>query len=138
MSEKLRTNRLADGDDEAAVEQDVVRSREGVSNAPALIFVFLSLSDMDTYPDQRRRDAEYVMAVQSTAMATQNALLAAHADGLGACLMCAPLFCTETVTAELGVPPDWVPQSLITLGWPIAKAPDRGRVPVEDVTTICA
>ena len=32
------------------------------------------------------------MAVQSTAMAGQNLLLAAHALGLGACWMCAPCF----------------------------------------------
>jgi len=37
--------------------------------------------------------AERIMATQSVALAVQNLLLAAHDRGLGACWMCAPLFC---------------------------------------------
>ena len=66
-----------------------------------LIVVCVDPSEMDTYADQRRRDAEHLMAIQSTAMATQNLLLAAHAEGLGACIMCAPLFCGDSVVSVL-------------------------------------
>ena len=72
------------------------------------------------------------MAVQGTAMAGQNLLLAAHALGLGACWMCAPLFCPEVVAAELELPPDWQPQGLVTLGWP-AQTRRRGRKPLAEV-----
>jgi coenzyme F420-0:L-glutamate ligase / coenzyme F420-1:gamma-L-glutamate ligase len=133
MGERLRADRLADGDDPACIEQDVCRSRERITKAPAVVFVFLSMNCMDSYPDQRRCDAEYLMAVQSTAMATQNALLAAHEEGLGACVMCAPLFCPETVIAELGVPVDWRPQSVITIGWPAVPPRNRGRAPLAEV-----
>ena len=51
------------------------------------------------------------MAVQSTAMAVQNMLLLAHAEGLAACWMCAPLFCPDTVRAALDLPADWQPQA---------------------------
>src|ERR1700704_3659263 len=61
---------------------------------------------MAPYPDPRRAQAEYLMAVQSVAMAVQNLLLAAHAEGLGACWMCAPLFCGEAVRAALALPAD--------------------------------
>ena len=74
--------------------------------------------DMDTYADTRRTHAEYLMATQSVAMATQNLLLSAHALGLGACWMCAPLFVPETVRETLHLDADWEPQALITLGYP--------------------
>jgi F420 biosynthesis protein FbiB-like protein len=74
--------------------------------------------DMDRYPDARRSQSERMMAVQATAMAGQNLLLAAHAAGLGGCWMCAPLFCPETVAAVLALPADWEPQGIVTLGHP--------------------
>jgi nitroreductase len=58
------------------------------------------------------------MAKQSVAMAAQTLWLAAHAAGLGACWLCAPLFVPELVAKTLNLPPDWEPQSLLTLGWP--------------------
>ena len=49
--------------------------------APRRIAACLTLADMDRYPDARRAEAERLMAVQSTAMAVQNMLLLAHAEG---------------------------------------------------------
>lgn len=117
MGDRLRRDRLADGDPTGAIEQDVARSYARVTGAPAVIVVALDMSDMDRYPDDRQR-AEHTMAVQSTAMATQNLLLAAHAEGLGACWMCAPLFCPDVVIEALSLPKGWEPQAIITLGEP--------------------
>ncbi len=97
MGDRLRADRLADGDPNDAVEADVSRSQARITGAPAVVVACLTLADMDQYPDARRRQAEYLMAVQSVAMAVQNLLLAAQAEGLGACWMCAPLFCAEAV-----------------------------------------
>jgi nitroreductase len=69
------------------------------------------------------------MAVQGTAMAVQNLLLAAHVAGLGACWMGAPLFCPDTVGETLDLPADWEPQALITLGWP-AETRQKDRFPL--------
>jgi nitroreductase len=74
--------------------------------------------DMDSYPDAHRAEAEYMMAVQSVAMAAQSLWLAAHAAGLGACWLCAPLFVPHLVQQTLDLPADWQPQGLMTLGWP--------------------
>ena len=73
------------------------------------------------------------MAVQGVAMAVQNILLSAHTHGLGACWMCAPLFCQEEVGAALGVPEHWRAQALITLGTPASKGKPPNRRPVSDV-----
>jgi coenzyme F420-0:L-glutamate ligase / coenzyme F420-1:gamma-L-glutamate ligase len=132
MGERLRADRLADGDDPAVVAADVARSHARITGAPAVILVALDMRDMDRYPDRRQR-AEYLMAVQSAAMATQNLLLAAHAEGLGACWMCAPLFCPDTVAAALVLPQGWEAQALVTVGWPAGAGKPAMRKAVEEV-----
>ena len=134
MGELLRAARTADGDDPADIEGDVARSYNRIAGAAAAIVVFLTMEDMDTYPDERRSRAEELMAVQGAAMATQNLLVAAHAEGLGACWMCAPLFCQSEVGEALGVPPHWQAQALITLGYPASKGKPAARRPLADVT----
>ncbi len=123
MGRRLAADRRQDGDAPDAIARDVARSFARLTGAPALILVCLTLEHADNYPDPARRTAEFLMAVQGTAMATQNLLLAAHAEGLGACWMCAPLFCPDVVREALGLPVDWQPQGLITLG----VAADHGR-----------
>jgi F420 biosynthesis protein FbiB-like protein len=123
MAARLRADRLADGDSPEAVEADAARSQSRISAAPVVIGLCLTVAEMDRYPDERRARAEHLMAVQSVAMAAQNILLAAHANGLGACWLCAPLFCPDTVRETLNLPADWEPQALITLGYPA----DEGR-----------
>jgi coenzyme F420-0:L-glutamate ligase / coenzyme F420-1:gamma-L-glutamate ligase len=130
MGNRLRADLMADHAPQEVIEKDVSRSFSRISSAPALVMVCMTMSDMDTYPDQRRTAAERLMAVQSTALAVQNLLLAAHAEGLGACWMCAPLFCPDVVKAQLDLPLDWEPQALITLGYP-AEQKQSTRKPLE-------
>lgn len=127
MGERLRTSRSLDGDPIEAIEADVTRSYQRITQAPVVIVVFLTLEDMDVYSDKQRNHYEYIMAVQSTAMAVQNLLLSAHAAGLGACWMCAPLFCIDTVLTALQAPAHWKPQSIITMGYPVNKPLDKPR-----------
>jgi len=134
MGARLRADRRADGDPDDVIERDVARSFARITGAPAVIAVALTLAEMDSYPDPRRAAAEHLMAVQGTAAAIQNLLLAAHAEGLGAAWMCAPLFCPETVTEALALPADWQPQALITLGFPADAGRERPRRPLDDVT----
>lgn len=133
MGERLSADRRADGDDPGVVARDVERSFARISAAPVVILVSLAMAEMDRYPDARRREAERIMAIQSTAMAMQNLLLAAHALGLGAAVMCAPLFCGDTVAATLGLPAGWEPQGLVTLGLPA----DHGKPPVRRALAEC-
>lgn len=102
-------------------ERLVKSSIEQFTQAPTLFVVCLTMEDMGKYPDERRQEAEHIMAVQSVAAAIQNMLLAAHAEGLGACWFCAPLFCPETVKEVLEAPKDIEPQALITLGYPAER-----------------
>jgi F420 biosynthesis protein FbiB-like protein len=133
MGDRLQADRSKDGDDPELILQDVERSSARINGAPALIAVCLTLDDMDTYPDARRNEAEFLMAVQSTAMAAQILLLKAQAEGLGACWMCAPLFCAETVRKALDLPASWQPQGLILLGYPAEPGRVRERKPLGEI-----
>ena len=133
MGSRLCDDRRRDGDRDAAISDDVERSYRRIVGAAVVIVVALTVKPMDRYPDAARSRAEYLMAVQSTAMATQNLLLAAHAEGLGACWMCAPLFCQPDVRSVLGLTEDWEPQGLITLGHPASEPrPAKLRLAVRD------
>ncbi|NLF67027.1 MAG: nitroreductase family protein [Chloroflexi bacterium] len=132
MGDRLRADLEADGAPQEVIETDVRRSYQRMTGAPALVVVCLTMADMDLYPDERRQQNERTMAVQSTAMAGQNLLLAAHAVGLSGCWLCAPLFCPQVVRATLGLPSDWEPQGLITLGYP-AQERTKSRRPLEEV-----
>ncbi len=133
MGEQLRADRAADGDAAEVIEADVARSYSRITGGPAVIIICLSMSDMDKYPDKRRQEAEHTMAVQGTAMAAQNLMLAAHAEGLGACWLCAPLFAPDAVKDVLGLPRDWEPQGLLTLGYPDGPRKEKARKPLEMV-----
>jgi F420 biosynthesis protein FbiB-like protein len=130
MGERLRHDLTVDGAPQEVIEKDVRRSYDRITGAPVLIALCLSMIDMDVYPDEKRSLNEYLMAVQSTAMAGQNLLLAAHHAGLGACWMCAPLFVPDVLRAQLQLPDDWQPQALITLGYP-AESKEKTRHPLE-------
>ncbi|MCL4744404.1 MAG: nitroreductase family protein [Burkholderiaceae bacterium] len=134
MGERLRRDRHHDGDTEADIEADVERSYARITGAAAVIMVCLSMQDMDVYPDPVRRRNEHLMAVQSTAMAGQNLLLAAQAAGLGACWLCAPMFCPDTIREVLGLPAHWEPQGMVTLGYPANAGKLFVRRPLSEVT----
>jgi F420 biosynthesis protein FbiB-like protein len=130
MGARLRADRTTDGDDPADIERDVARSYTRLTGAPVLIIICLSMAEMDSYPDLRRARNEWLMAAQSTAMAAQNLLLLAHAEGLAACWVCAPLFVPDLVRDTLALSPDWEPQGLITLGR-AAEVREKSRMPID-------
>ncbi len=82
MGRRWRADLGADGVDAAVIERRVRISHTRISGAAALVAVSVSLEEMDDYPDRQRQEAEWMMAVQSTALACQNLLLAAQQFGL--------------------------------------------------------
>jgi F420 biosynthesis protein FbiB-like protein len=134
MGARLRADRARDGDDPADIEADARRSFKRITGAPCAVVVCLTMEDMDAYPDQRRDFAELQMAVQGAALATENLLLAAASEGLGACWMCAPLFCQDSVADALDLPAGWQAQGLITLGYPAGTGKEPRRRPLQELT----
>jgi coenzyme F420-0:L-glutamate ligase/coenzyme F420-1:gamma-L-glutamate ligase len=130
MGARLRRDLQADGMSPELIEADAGRSYARITNAPVVIVLCLSMVDMDVYADEKRSHNEYIMAVQSVAMAGQNILLAAHDVGLSACWMCAPLFCPDVVKGALSLPDDWQPQALLTMGY-AGETHEKTRKPLE-------
>ncbi|MCB0065359.1 MAG: nitroreductase family protein [Caldilineaceae bacterium] len=129
MGEQWRQDLTADNADPAFIERRVAISHARLTGAAALVIANVSMEEMDEYPDATRAEAEWLMAVQSVALACQNLLLAAHQHGLGACWMCAPLFVPTLVREVLELPQQWHPQALITLGYP-AETKEKDRAPL--------
>ena len=129
MGERWRADLAADGATAEVVERRVTTSHARLTGAPALIVPCVCMEEMDAYPDAVRSHAEWLMAVQSVALACQNLLLAAHDAGLGACWLCAPLFAPELVRDVLDLPAHWEPQAIITVGYP-AEERERERAPL--------
>lgn len=134
MGSDFRRDLLEDGLSQSEVETRVELSRRRILEAPVAVVICLDSTDMDFYPDEIRRNAELLMAVQSVAMAGENMLLAAHAEDLGGVWMCAPLFTPVSVRRALKLPSTWQPQGLILLGYPAVTPKLRSRRPVQEVT----
>ena len=60
-------------------------------------------------------------------------LLAAHAEGLGAVWIGAPLFAPQVIKQSLSLSPAWEPQGMILMGEPLDPGSDRGRRPLDEV-----
>ncbi len=134
MTARWRSDLEADGMDEAGIEKLLWRNQERLLAPPIVIFVCMTMEDMDSYSDQLRRSAERTMAVQSVAMAGAYLLLAAHAEGLGACWICAPLFVPDLIRECLELPASWEAQGAVALGYPADGGLRRNRRPLEEVT----
>jgi coenzyme F420-0:L-glutamate ligase/coenzyme F420-1:gamma-L-glutamate ligase len=114
--------------DGTAIEQPQLDfSIQRFSNAPVVIVACLSMEGMREYPDEKRRQSERDLAVQSLGAAIQNMLLSAYANGLGACWFSSPAFCKDAVSDVLGVPEAVEPQAIVLMGYPDEKAPIASR-----------
>lgn len=118
MACKLTAELEADGLDPAAIAHQAARSRTRIATAPVVILCSLVREGLVTYPDDRRNDLEFQMAIQSVGAALQLLFLLAEARGLGTCWMAAPMYCPDVVRAALSLPDRFVPQALALLGFP--------------------
>lgn len=100
------------------VESRVATSRSRINTSPLVVVMCMDTSEMDRYPDAPRQEAERTMAVQSTAAAGLQLLLAARAEGLAGVWTCGPLFAAHTVRQVLGLDPSWEPQAMFFIGLP--------------------
>ena len=72
----------------------------------------------------------------STAAAVMLLLVAAHAEGLGACWMAGPMIARDELARLLGIAPPWKLLGAVSLGYPLdpsATPPSPGRKPLDRV-----
>jgi F420 biosynthesis protein FbiB-like protein len=122
-----------DGENLEVVESRVRASRARILSTPVAIVACLYMEDLHSYPDAARQEAERIMAVQSLGAAIQNMLLSAYSLGLDTGWMCAPLFSPNAVRAALDLPPTFVPQALIQMGYGALDPPRREHRGLDDL-----
>jgi len=133
MSAEFSHDLEADGLPHEEIQKRTSRSRERITSAPLVILLSLDMSEMDAYPDKKRRRAEFRMAMQSVAGAGLQLLLAAHAEGLGGVWVCSPLFVQETIQQVLDLPKVWEPQAMFFVGYPEAIPEVRERKQLKEI-----
>ncbi len=116
------------------IQKRTKRSRERMTAAPVLVILCLDMSEMDVYPDKKRKQAEFRMAMQSVANAGMQLMLAAHAEGLGSVWVCSPLFVQETIQSVLNLPKTWEPQAMFFVGYPDVIPDVRERKTLDEIS----
>ena len=117
MARDFERDLRRDGVSEEKIQAQIKRSKDRIASAPVVIMLCLDMSEMDSYPDAKRQEAERIMAIQSVAAAGLQLLLAAHAEGLGGVWVCSPLFTQETIKTTLNLPAPWEPQGMFFVGY---------------------
>ncbi|MEY3361647.1 MAG: hypothetical protein RL531_1366 [Actinomycetota bacterium] len=130
MGERWRLDLRADGLDPSKVDALVSASHAKITGAPALVLGCLTTDGLDEYPDDGRRMAEWGLALLSLGAAVENLMLAVAEDGWASCWVAAPMFCPTEARDALGLPADWLPHALVTIGRADPTYVGRPRPPV--------
>lgn len=133
MAVEFERDLTADGHPPETIQAQIKRSKDRITSAPIIILLCLDMSEMDVYPDKKRKQAEFRMTVQSVANAGMQLLLAAHAEGLGSVWVCSPLFAQEAIQKTLSLPESWEPQAMYFLGYPMDIPAPRERKPLSEI-----
>jgi F420 biosynthesis protein FbiB-like protein len=133
MAERLGVELRADGVAEELIKRQTNRSTERIIQAPVVVLCSLVADGLVEYPDDRRNQLEWQMAVQSVGAALQTLFLLAAERGLGSCWMAAPMYCAEVVRDALDLPKAFEPQALVVLGYPDAPGKARERRGFDEV-----
>ncbi|HSB02998.1 MAG TPA: nitroreductase family protein [Anaerolineales bacterium] len=133
MAQDFERDLSRDGVPPEKIHAQTKRSKDRITSAPVAVVLCLDMSEMDVYPDEKRQQAERMMAVQSVAAAGLQLLLAAHAEGLGGVWVCSPLFAQEVIRKTLDLSEVWEPQGLFFIGYPDEHPEARERKPLDTV-----
>ena len=125
---------LRDGLPPEKIQTQIQRSKDRITSAPVAVLLCLDMNEMDSYPDEKRRQAERMMAIQSVAAAGLQLLLAAHAEGIGGVWACWPLFAQETIQKTLNLSAAWEPQAMFFIGYPVDVPEAKERKEIRNVS----
>jgi coenzyme F420-0:L-glutamate ligase / coenzyme F420-1:gamma-L-glutamate ligase len=134
MALDFRRDLELDNISEEEILSHLDKSRSRIMSSPVIIILCMDLSVMDKYSDSRRMEAERLMAIQSTANAGMQLLLAAQAEELGCVWTCAPLFTPKTVREAFNLPVSWEPQAMFLLGYPAETPKLRERISIQELS----
>jgi F420 biosynthesis protein FbiB-like protein len=134
MAEEYENDLEKDQIAEPSRKEIIEDSIKKFTAAPIILIPCLSMERMHKYPDKKRQNAEYIMAIQSVSATIQNFLLVSYANGFGCCWYCAPLFCQDIVRKVLDIPKNLDPQAFITVGYPDEMPSPPSRIEIKKIT----
>lgn len=117
LNDNFRQDKLAEGKTAAEVEEQIKVRKARICGAPAMILLAVDCEELEGSPEYPSSH-EYIMAVQSAALAGGQMLLAAEALGLGGLWMGGALYAQKQVVKTLSLPDTWLPQGLLLIGYP--------------------
>jgi coenzyme F420-0:L-glutamate ligase/coenzyme F420-1:gamma-L-glutamate ligase len=128
ITSQMRADMQAKGADESDIEKRVTLSLRRMDEAPVIIILCRDITAVRTDAPE-----EVIMGIQSTALAGLQLLLAAHAEGLGGCWICWPLYAQEATRSALNLPETWEPQAMFFIGYPDETPEVKEREPLNKI-----
>ena len=108
-----------------------VSSMKFAADAPALIIVCYDKEKILSADHPANRGQDNLLALQDTALAAQNLMLAATAIGLGTCWM--GMFDEEACLHHFDIPENLVPVAILSVGTDRDEPRERRLRPVDDL-----
>jgi coenzyme F420-0:L-glutamate ligase/coenzyme F420-1:gamma-L-glutamate ligase len=133
MGDLWRADLAGDGMAPERIEAILTKSHSLLTSTPLLVVCCADTSRADSYPDERRRRAEWSLFAHAVGGALQTFMLALAEDGVASCWISAPVFCGDVVKDHFGLDPVVEPHALVLVGYPDEAYIPRPR-PAPDVT----
>ncbi len=128
---KLRADMASEGAPQATIEKRAQHSLARISKAPLIIIL---CRDKTALREDTKE--EEIMAIQSTAVAGLQLLLAAEAEGLSGSWVCWVLYAQSEIINALDLPENWLPEAMFFLGYADEEPQKSQRYLNEDLTII--
>jgi coenzyme F420-0:L-glutamate ligase / coenzyme F420-1:gamma-L-glutamate ligase len=132
LTSEMARVKLAAGEDAALVQLRTQRTLRRFTDAPAVVLVCLALETAMTDQSSECK-GELLLAQHSVAAVITYLLLAAHAEGLGACWVGYPAFCSAACFNGLGVDAGWKPQAAVLFGYAAELPAPPERIPLDQI-----
>ena len=131
LASKLRADMASEGAPQADIEKRVQHSLARINEAPLIIIL---CRDKTVLREDTKE--EEIMAIQSTAVAGLQLLLAAEAEGLSGSWVCWVLYAQSEIIDALKLPGNWLPEAMYFLGYADEEPKKSQRYPSENLTII--
>ena len=127
MGSAWRVDLASDGMEEEQIEHIVSKSHRLLTGTPVLVVCCADTSRAHSYPDERRRRAEWSLFAHTVGAALQVFMTSLAADGIASCWISAPVFCGEVVKDFFSLDRVVEPHALVLVGYPDASYRARPR-----------
>lgn len=129
LTDALKRDMVSAGASHSEIERRKTTTIHRLEEAPVVILLC-----RDSKAVREDNHEETVMSIQSVSNAGLTLLLAAHAEGLGGCWICWPLYAQVETRQVLNLPASWLPEAMFFIGHATSESP-TGRES-KDKTTL--